>query len=151
MAVGTRKFFPGLIDVHRMDKFQGLVDGSSPVVIRPALTQYGVAQITIPGDGFTGITFMVAIMAPEAAVEFDMANLIGIVVPGNIHFGKNIGGKASLHSLHGLGDHSWFLGGHLRIIGIVKCMNLLVDDHVPGISGGEGIIEDLHGQRFDLG
>ena len=121
VAFGTVALSELVPDVNRMGEFRNHRAGGNIFLF---LADDRMAEIAILGDHLPVRRFVLAVMAAEAAGEIEVADVVRVGVPCDLHLGKEVPGVDLLHLLDRLLDGSGLLGGQLRVVG--------------GVRGGEG-------------
>ncbi len=101
MAIGARRFLPGVTDVHRMAECQAFsYSGNFQTLSRCALDADVVTQVAVPADGLAFIALVLAVVAAEAAAEVEMADIVRIRLPAYLHQREDVLLKLILDSRH---------------------------------------------------
>lgn len=91
MTIRAGGLLPGTTDVLRMPEGQTTTNlGRFQPLPWYALNDYVVAQFAVPTDGLPRATHMTAVVTAEASAGIEVADIVRIDLPANLHRRENI-------------------------------------------------------------
>jgi hypothetical protein len=90
MAIGALRAHPSVSYIARVLKFQSFRSRRIGNLLRISLTEDGVARSTVARDYLAVAALVKAVVAPIAAWENKVSDIVGMNVPTHFHFWKII-------------------------------------------------------------